>query len=54
MPLDFVLRNARRFDAGTEASPVDIGIEKGLIVVIEPNIVSECMALDAGGCPICC
>ncbi len=49
MPLDFVLRNARRFDAGTEASPVDIGIEKGLIVVIEPNIVSECMTLDAHG-----
>jgi len=50
MALDFVIRNARLPRA---LQPTDIGIEGGLIAVMEPGFVSDAPEHDAGGRLVC-
>jgi cytosine deaminase len=45
MTLDLVIRNARLADAGT----VDIGVQRGIIVAVAPNLAAEGPEHDAGG-----
>ena len=46
--MDSILRNTRIED-GTERPTVDIGIDKGRIAVIEPNLSAEGEEIDLGG-----
>ena len=50
MAIDFVLRNARLPHA---LQPTDIGVEGGLIAVIEPGFVCDAPEYDAGGRLVC-
>ena len=50
MALDLILRNARLSSASADASPVDIGIENGKIVAVEPNLAAAGPEKDIGGC----
>jgi cytosine/creatinine deaminase len=45
--MDLILRNARV--AGNESVTTDIGIDKGRIVVVQPNLRAEGETLDLGG-----
>src|SRR5205085_11011458 len=50
--LDLIIRNARL--AGTSAEPLDIGIEDGRIVALEPRLAADGPSFDAQGrlaCP---
>ena len=49
MALDLILRNARLASAGPEQPTVDIGVQHGRIVAIEPHLTAEGPAHDAGG-----
>jgi cytosine deaminase len=49
MALDLILRNARLASAGPEQPTVDIGVQHGRIVAIEPDLTAEGPAYDAGG-----
>ena len=49
MALDLILRNARLANAGPEQPTVDIGVQHGRIVAIEPHLTAEGPAHDAGG-----
>ncbi len=49
MALDLILRNARLSSASADASPVDIGIENGKIVAVEPNLAAAGPEKDIGG-----
>ena len=49
MALDLMLRNARLASAGPEQPTVDIGVQHGRIVAIEPHLTAEGPAYDAGG-----
>ena len=49
MALDLILRNARLASAGPEQPTVDIGVQHGRIVAIEPHLTAEGPAYDAGG-----
>ena len=49
MALDLILRNARLARAGPEQPTVDIGVQHGRIVAIEPHLTAEGPAYDAGG-----
>ncbi|MFY9969279.1 MAG: amidohydrolase family protein [Roseiarcus sp.] len=50
MAIDFVLRNARLPHA---LQPTDIGVEGGLIAVIEPGFACDAPEYDAGGRLVC-
>ena len=45
--MDLILRNARPL--GATSTQVDIGIDKGRIVAMEPNLSAEGQALDLEG-----
>src|SRR5262249_56723930 len=49
MALDLILRNARLASTGPEQPTVDIGVQHGRIVAIEPRLTAEGPAYDAGG-----
>ena len=49
MALDLILRNARLASAGPEQPTVDIGVQHGRIVAVEPCLAAEGPAHDAGG-----
>ena len=50
--MDLVIRNAR-LPSVAENPPVDIGIEAGRIVAIEPEIATDARSYDAGGRLVC-
>jgi cytosine/creatinine deaminase len=45
--MDLILRNARPL--GAESTPVDIGIDKGRIVVMKPSLAAEGQQIDLAG-----
>ena len=49
MALDLILRNARLASAGPDHPTVDIGVQHGRIVDVEPQLTAEGPAHDAGG-----
>ena len=49
MALDLIIRNARLAGAAPDAHAVDIGIQNGLIVAVEPKLAADGPAHDAGG-----
>ena len=49
MALDLILRNARISSAGADDPPVDIGVEAGRIVALEPNLAADGQEEDIGG-----
>jgi hypothetical protein len=49
MALDLILRHARLASVGLEQPAVDIGVQHGRIVAIEPHLTAEGPAYDAGG-----
>src|SRR5262245_64696084 len=49
MALDLILRNARLSSAGPDHPTVDIGVQHGRIVAVEPHLAAEGSAHDAGG-----
>ena len=49
MTLDLILRNARLTSTGPDQPTVDIGVQHGRIVAIEPLLAAEGPAYDAGG-----
>ncbi len=49
MSLDLIIRNVRLASAGPDAPTVDIGIQNGIIVAIEPRLAVEGVVHDAGG-----
>jgi cytosine/creatinine deaminase len=49
MALDLILRNARLASTGQEHPLVDIGVQHGRIVAVEPHLAAEGPAHDAGG-----
>ena len=49
MALDLIIRNARLASAAPDAPAVDIGIQNGLIVAIEPRLAADGPTHDAGG-----
>jgi len=49
MALDLIIRNARLARAGPDHPTVDIGVQHGIIVAVEPNLTAEGPAYDAGG-----
>jgi cytosine/creatinine deaminase len=49
MALDLIVRNARPIAAGSQGSPLDIGIDKGVIVAIAPSLAAEGPEYDAAG-----
>ena len=49
MPLDLIIRNARLSSAGTDRPTVDIGVQDGVIVAIEPRLTADGPEHNAGG-----
>src|SRR4051812_8257339 len=49
--MDLIIRNARLSDR--DGPPRDIGIAKGRIVAIEPQIAADAPVHDGGGCLAC-
>ena len=49
MALDLILRNARLASTGQEHPLIDIGVQHGRIVAVEPHLAAEGPAHDAGG-----
>ena len=49
MPLDLIIRNARLATAGADQQTVDIGVQNGVIVGVEPNLPANGSELDARG-----
>lgn len=47
--MDLILRNARISSAGADDPPVDIGVEAGRIVALEPNLAADGQEEDIGG-----
>src|SRR3984885_1409931 len=50
--MELIVRNAR-LSSVPEAAPVDIGVEAGRIVAIEPHIEADAKIFDADGCIVC-
>lgn len=50
--MELIVRNARLATA-PEAPPVDIGVQAGRIVAIEPSLAADAAEYDAGGCLVC-
>ncbi len=49
MALDLIIRNARLAGAATNRATVDIGVQDGIIVAVEPNLAASGPQHDAGG-----
>ena len=49
MALDLIIRNAKLSNSRTADSTVDIGVQNGIIVAIEPHLAAEGPEHDAGG-----
>lgn len=50
--MELIVRNAR-LSGSPEDPPVDIGVNAGQIVAIEPNIAADAPVFDAGGSLVC-
>src|SRR5262245_14759963 len=50
--MDLIVRNARIAD-DPSGRPVDIGVENGRIVAIEPRLAAEAASYDANGRLVC-
>ena len=49
MALDLIIRNARLASIGPDHPTVDIGVQHGIIVAVEPNLAADGPAHDASG-----
>ena len=49
MALDLIIRNARLAGAGPEKPPVDIGVQHGIIIALEPHLAADGPEHHAGG-----
>ena len=49
MALDLIIRNAKLASAGLDYPTVDIGVQDGIIVAIEPRLAADGPQHDAGG-----
>ena len=52
MAIDLIVRNVR-LASDSEAQAVDIGVESGRIVAIQPGLAADAPAYDADGCMVC-
>ena len=51
--MELIIRDVRLSDGSHDGLPVDVGIERGRIVAIQPALVADCPAYDAAGRVAC-